>query len=60
MGFAFVHVILLIVPGSVVKIAEIQEIHAPQFQGCIFSEVGKAPQAAVTKTHLAGRTKTGN
>ena len=36
------------------KIGKIHKIHAPKFQGRVFSEVAEAPQAAPTRRTLVG------
>ena len=41
------------------KIDKIHKIHAPKFQGRVFSEPAEAPQAAPTRLTLVGDPETG-
>ena len=41
------------------KIDKIHNMHAPKFQGRVFSEVAEAPQAAPTRRTLVGDPETG-
>ena len=53
--FSIIHMISLTFRRFSVELAEIHKMHAPKFQGRVFSEVAEAPQAATTQTHPAGR-----